>query len=175
MTARAFRDENNTDITEAHGRFNLPELAKPVKRKTPSWLLFAVVGAVVLLAVVALVRFAGAGGGEGGGDTLNVAGRWHTNYGVLTLTQNGTHITGAYDGNGGVTGELNGAQVTGYWGRTGPTALCPEARDGTRWWGRFVWTFNETNTSFTGANSACDTPPRPPQSPWAGSRIGPPP
>ena len=137
-----------------------------MKPKTPPRLLLS---AVVLLAVV------GCGDGEGGGDTLNVTGKWQTNYGVLTLTQNGPHITGAYDGNGGVTGVLSGNQVTGYWARSGPTVLCPQAREGTRWWGRFVWTFNEANTSFTGANSACEAEPRPPQSPWAGTRIGPPP
>src|SRR3712207_1737081 len=98
-----------------------PAPARPVKPKTPH-------GA--LLAAAAGLLLAAAGCDEGGGDTLDVSGRWQTNYGVVTLTQTGSHITGAYaGGEGGVTGELNGNQVTGYWQRSGPTVLCPEARE----------------------------------------------
>ena len=144
-----------------------------MKRKAPHWLVYVAAGAVVL-AVVGLVVFLATRDPGGDEDSLNVAGKWRTNYGVLTLTRNGDQITGAYDGNGGVTGQLSGDQVTGYWMRTGPTLLCPQAREGTRWWGRFVWTFSDANT-FTGANSACDAAPQPPRSPWSGARIGPPP
>ena len=144
-----------------------------MKRKVPSWLLFAIVGAVVLLALVALVRFVGLRQkGEGG---LDLTGSWRTNYGELSLTQSGRHIAGTYGGNGGLTGEVDGNTVTGYWERSGPTVLCPTERDGTRWWGRFVWTVNEANTAFAGANSACEAEPRPPVNAWSGTRVGPPP
>jgi hypothetical protein len=139
----------------------------------PAWLLYAVIGAVVLLGLVALIRFIGLRQtGQGG---LDLTGTWRTNYGQLSLSQSGQHIAGTYGGNGGLTGEVNGNTVTGYWERNGTTVLCPQERDGTRWWGRFTWTVNEANTSFTGANSACEAEPRPPVNAWSGARVGPPP
>jgi hypothetical protein len=99
--------------------------------------------------------------GDGGATMTpapqNVTGTWQTDYGTIEIT--GT--TGSYNqstaGVSHVTFDFVDAYtVEGYWDQPSSGARCDTQRNGTNYWGRIRWTFDETYSSFTGIWSYCD-------------------
>ena len=70
-------------------------------------------------------------------------GTWKTNWGTLTVTQNGTHVTGAYTHKGGrLFGIVSGRTLTGTWSEL-PDYRAPHL-------GPFVFTISLDGKAFTG-------------------------
>lgn len=67
---------------------------------------------------------------------LNISGTYKTQYGDLTLAQNGDNITGIYQENGVCCGRLSGNIVEGIWKNKNDNGL-------------FVWEFDGKG-NFTG-------------------------
>lgn len=73
----------------------------------------------------------------------NYAGEWHTDFGGLVLTIDGSRVTGTYGPNAGrVEGVLTGNTVRGGWRQSAPCA-------GGVTWGTFDLTFSGDGRSFT--------------------------
>jgi len=100
----------------------------------------------------------------------NVAGKWRTSEGELTLTQNGRAVQGSYSSDGGeIVGEMSGNVLEGYWVENGSAERCATARNGRFHWGRIRWTFD--GNKFAGTWSYCDKPVASGGG-WSGERIG---
>jgi hypothetical protein len=103
----------------------------------------------------------------------NVDGRWQSNWGLMTLHQSGSRVTGSYTRPVGlISGDLSGAQLTGYWRQPTSGQRCRTAMQGTLYWGRVSLTFTGAG-HFSGRWSYCDAPAYPGSGDWTGDRIGP--
>lgn len=85
------------------------------------------------------------------------AGTWETNFGTMSLTQNGTSVTGSYAyQSGSINGTVSGNTLTGTWVETDDR-------------GTFSFTLSADGKSFSG--SWKETSPNPNQGgSWNGSR-----
>ncbi|NTV95964.1 MAG: hypothetical protein HGA75_11205, partial [Thiobacillus sp.] len=98
------------------------------------------------------------------GPAANVAGKWKTSEGEMTLNQAGRSVTGSYASDGGeIVGEMNGNVLDGYWIENGANERCATPRNGRYYWGRILWTF--TGDRYSGTWGYCDKAP-------AGQRTG---
>lgn len=103
--------------------------------------------------------------------TEQVAGKWKTSEGDLTLNQSGNRISGNYSSDGGeIVGEMNGNVLEGYWIENGSSERCATAKNGRHHWGRIRWTFDASK--FVGVWSYCDKPLPAGGANWSGERIG---
>lgn len=76
--------------------------------------------------------------------TANWSGTWKTNFGLMTLVQNGNSVTGTYAWNGGrIIGELQGQSLIGTWSQE-------KAAQGKLTYGKFEFTLDSPGRSFTG-------------------------
>jgi predicted lipoprotein with Yx(FWY)xxD motif len=58
-----------------------------------------------------------------------------------------------------LVGKLEGHTFTGCWIRQNKIRYCRQTYGGSRYWGRVVFTFDETFQKFTGRSAACDDKP----------------
>ena len=87
----------------------------------------------------------------------NVAGKWRSSEGEITLTQSGRAVKGGYNNDGGeIVGEMNGNVLEGYWIENSSGERCATAKNGRYHWGRIRWTFD--GGKFIGNWSYCDKP-----------------
>lgn len=102
------------------------------------------------------------------GPAYNVAGRWRTSEGEMTLTQQGGSVRGNYTNDGGeVVGQMSGNVLEGFWIENGSSERCATAKNGRFHWGRIRYVFE--GGKFTGQWSYCD---KPLSGAWTGERIG---
>ncbi|MDP2833308.1 MAG: discoidin domain-containing protein [Pseudomonadota bacterium] len=100
-----------------------------------------------------------------------IAGKWKTSEGELTLNQSGNQISGSYSSDGGeIVGAMNGNVLEGYWIENGSSERCAGAKNGRYHWGRIRWTFQ--GGKFTGVWSYCDKPLPGSGTGWTGERSG---
>jgi len=64
--------------------------------------------------------------------------------------------------------QRNESDVTGYWVENNSRQQCASERDGSRYWGRIKWKFDDKFSSFSGSWSYCDADPS--GSKWTGKR-----
>jgi hypothetical protein len=77
-------------------------------------------------------------------DTNHVSGTWKTNFGLMTLTQDGSHVTGSYPHDSGkIDGTLEGNVLRGSWSER-PSYKPPKDA------GDFEFTFSEDGRKFSG-------------------------
>lgn|GEM_PF-2542361 len=87
----------------------------------------------------------------------NISGTYKTDFGTLTIQQNGWQVAGTYDHMGGrIEGTLNGYTLSGMWYQTNGK-------------GRFIFTFNTDGSGFKG-KWGYDTAEL--SGTWNGTRIG---
>lgn len=102
--------------------------------------------------------------------SVDIAGSWNSDYGLVQLTGEGAMFAGPYgDAGGRVSGELAGTVLTGFWFSDTAAVTCDEPKEGSDRWGAIVWTFDESATAFEGLWSYCDDMP---DRAWSGSRAG---
>ncbi|HRH81290.1 MAG TPA: hypothetical protein PLW81_09615 [Thiobacillaceae bacterium] len=130
-------------------------------------------GRVLSLGEIAAIR------GEAGvardnaysGPAANVAGKWKTSEGELTLNQAGNKVTGSYANDGGeIEGEVRGNVLEGVWIENSSGQNCGVARNGRKHWGRIRWVFD--GNRFVGGWSYCEGAVGPEDRRWTGERIG---
>ncbi|MDP2432075.1 MAG: hypothetical protein Q8O33_08590 [Pseudomonadota bacterium] len=103
--------------------------------------------------------------------TGQIAGKWKTSEGELTLNQSDNRVSGHYSSDGGeIVGTMNGNVLEGYWIENGSSERCATAKNGRHHWGRIRWTFDDSK--FVGVWSYCDKPPPAGGANWSGERIG---
>jgi hypothetical protein len=89
------------------------------------------------------------------GYIKNVTGVWDTNDSVITLQEEGGTVRGTYTlDEGRLEGSLQGNVVSGYWGEAASDRACDSERLGTKYWGRFRFTFS--GDAFTGLWGYCE-------------------
>ena len=102
-------------------------------------------------------------------------GKWTTTFGETELkatAKSGSEgvyeLTGKYNfGKGTLKGELKDGVFTGYWTEPGGGPDCKTVRDGTKNWGRAVFTFR--GESLDGRWQYCDAAP---DQTWTGTKVG---
>lgn len=110
--------------------------------------------------------------GEYSGPAANVAGKWKTSEGELTLNQTGNRVQGTYANDGGeIEGEVRGNVLEGWWIENSSGQNCGVERNGRRHWGRVRWVFEADR--FVGGWNYCDRSVGPEDRRWTGERIGP--
>jgi hypothetical protein len=101
----------------------------------------------------------------------NVAGKWKTTEGELTLIQSGNQINGKYTSDGGeIVGEMRGNVLEGFWIENGSSQRCASPKNGRHHWGRIRWSFEADK--FIGTWSYCNSSPPEKGNNWNGDRIG---
>jgi hypothetical protein len=76
--------------------------------------------------------------------TDNVSGTWKSNFGLMTLTRDGSHVTGSYPHDSGkIEGTLEGNVLSGSWSES-PSYKPPKDA------GDLEFTFSEDGRTFTG-------------------------
>jgi len=91
------------------------------------------------------------------GQTGKLSGEWKTDFGLMTLTQQGTSVTGTYtQSSGKLSGTLSGNVLRFRWEQSNGSGS-----------GRFE--FSNDGNSFDGGWCRCDEPDRP-TSNWKGTR-----
>ena len=106
-----------------------------------------------------------------GGGSFSPAGKWKTTYGTMTLSVNGTRVSGTYDSDGGeITGIMRGHVFDGYWIENHSAHRCNRPMNGRYYWGRLVMNFDPASGAFSGNWGYCDNAPS--TSGWNGTRIG---
>lgn len=89
----------------------------------------------------------------------NATGTYKTDFGEMTLRQNGNRVTGTYKyRDGRIEGTLNGSTLTGQWTQSNGK-------------GRLIFNFNADFSAFSGYWSYNDAQPQP-SSKWNGTRTG---
>jgi hypothetical protein len=105
------------------------------------------------------------------GPAANVAGKWKTSEGELTLNPSGNQVSGSYTSDGGeIVGTLRGNVLEGWWIENGSSERCAVAKNGRYHWGQIRWTFD--GDKFAGVWSYCDKPLPGSGVGWTGERIG---
>lgn len=99
-------------------------------------------------------------------------GAWTTNWGRLTLEQNGNQVSGSYDSDGGrMKGEIQGDRMNGFWSENMSDRKCDTAMDGRSYWGRVILTLEPSGGAFKGKWGYCfDDPATSGKDPWTGTR-----
>lgn len=92
--------------------------------------------------------------------TSGFAGNWTTSYGDMVIAVNGTDATGTYTLSGGLLyGRVDGPVFSGTWAQPdGAGRTCETAFQGSKAWGRFVFTLGADGNSFTGTWGYCNDP-----------------
>ena len=87
-------------------------------------------------------------------------GVWDTSEGTWQPGLTGNELFGSYSSDGGrIFGALSGMVLNGYWAENSSNVRCSSERDGTFYWGRVRFNFNQDFSQFVGAWSYCaDTP-----------------
>jgi hypothetical protein len=97
----------------------------------------------------------------------SVAGLWDTDFATVTFRQDGAVIHGTYTlDEGRLEGTLEGDVMSGYWGEANSDRACAAERLGTKYWGRFRFTFSAD--TFTGQWGHCEDEPT---GAWNGKRL----
>lgn len=104
---------------------------------------------------------------QNAGDSADGAGfslagnrsRWITDYGELDLYE---QVNGAVSGeyprrNGNIVGTLTGSELHGYWTEDVSDVACGTERDGSIYWGRVIFRFDDALEEFEGVWGYCDT------------------
>lgn len=90
---------------------------------------------------------------------------WSTNYGVMTFGADGR---ATYESDGGrILFTLSGNTMTGYWVENSSSSRCEFERDGSLYWGRIIYVFDEQFSSFAGGWGYCEAEPT---ESWNGTR-----
>ncbi len=97
----------------------------------------------------------------------NWAGTWSGN---MTLTQNGSNVTGT-SSEGDIVGTANGPDFNGYWIATSSRYKCTTQRNGSWYWGRIHWTLTTDGQHFVGTSGYCEADPAGGTN-WNGDRVG---
>ncbi len=88
--------------------------------------------------------------------TYSWAGTWKTNWGDMTLTQNGSSVSGSYNWNGGkISGTVSGNVLSGTWTQTNGK-------------GKFRFVMSSDGKAFTGTYGYNDAEPK--SGSWDGTR-----
>jgi opacity protein-like surface antigen len=110
-------------------------------------------------------------------QSADPSGTWNGTFGELKLQAKerkdaqgkvvAHDVTGTYyEGKASLKGELKGGVLNGYWVEPGGGQQCATARDGSRSWGRLVFTFRGDH--FDGRWQYCDAAP---DQDWKGDRV----
>lgn len=97
-----------------------------------------------------------------------VSGAFSSNEGKMDFHKSGPRVAHYSHENGRIIGDFSGKVLSGYWAQTGSARKCASEKDGSYYWGRIFFTFDEAFDSFKGFWGYCD---REPLSPWQGKRI----
>ena len=101
----------------------------------------------------------------------DVAGKWKTSEGDLTLQISGNQVRGSYTNDGGeIVGKMNGNVLEGFWIENNASTRCVTPLNGRYFWGRIRWAFD--SDKFAGAWSYCDKPVQIGAISWSGERSG---
>lgn len=93
---------------------------------------------------------------------------WNTTYGDMTLRAEGDRVVGSYSiEDGTIVGQFNGSTLVGMWVEPSSARSCSTTVDGSKYWGRIEFTFNEDYSGFSGRWNYCDADP---SRSWTGSR-----
>lgn len=100
----------------------------------------------------------------------NFIGTWDSSYGVVVIDNNGVATYPGPDSN--IPSHMYFQQedahtISGYWVQPGSSVNCGVEREGSNYWGRIRWTFDENFATFTGLWSYCDAEPN---GYWGGQR-----
>ena len=129
-----------------------------------------------LLSLTALSGLAALGGlwaCQRSGEDLS--GTWKTTTGVMSLRQTGDQVVGRYQvPEGAFHGVRRGDVVSGYWTQASANRDCGQERDGSRFWGGFVWRVRPDGRRFAGSWAYCDDKPEfASGGVWVGERVVP--
>jgi len=114
-------------------------------------------------AAVALALFAPAFG--------QFAGVWDTNLGRMNLTQDGNHVHGEYDRNGGrLDADVDQHDLTGLWVQGDSEHRCRDKQADSHYWGHFHLHLDDNGKVFHGYRSLCDGEPAS-GGEWRGWRV----
>lgn len=101
----------------------------------------------------------------------DVAGKWKTSEGDLTLQTSGNQVRGSYtNDNGELIGKMSGNVLEGFWIESNANERCMTPLNGRYFWGRIRWVFDANK--FAGAWSYCDKPVQSGANSWSGERSG---
>jgi hypothetical protein len=90
-----------------------------------------------------------------GAPTFNYAGRWASNWGDMSLRQNGSRLTGDYTHNDGkIVAVVKGRVAEGFWMQSSAARRCATSHDGSYSWGRLR--FTTIGRSFQGVWGYCE-------------------
>ena len=104
----------------------------------------------------------------------DLSGTWKTTTGAMTLRQTGDEVVGRYETpDGAVHGVRRGDVVSGVWTQAAANRDCGKERDGSRFWGGFVWRVRPDGQRFAGSWAYCDEKPEfASGGVWVGERVG---
>jgi hypothetical protein len=128
-----------------------------------------------ILSLTALGGFAALGGlAACERPSEDLSGVWKTTTGVMTLRQTGDEVVGRYETpDGAFHGVRRGDVVSGVWTQASANRDCGEERDGSRFWGGFVWRLRPDGRRFAGSWAYCDDKPEfASGGVWVGERMG---
>lgn len=101
------------------------------------------------------------------GHTFNVAGRYDSSEGKMTLQQSGDRVQGRYgNDNGELTGILFDSTLDGFWIENSSSRRCSTPKNGRYYWGRVKLEFS--GSGFSGKWGYCEEPLN---STWSGTRL----
>ncbi len=108
----------------------------------------------------------------GAATSSSWAGTWKTSHGKMILVAGpGKTFRGSFDWHKGgrIIGSVDGPRrLVAYWIHSeSNTPRCVTERDGSYYWGRYVFTFNSDWSAFEGLVSSCDEKP---SGAWSGKR-----
>ena len=101
----------------------------------------------------------------------NFIGKWSTSFGDVEISSDGmaTYVDADTNTTAHIYFQQEDAHtISGYWIEAESGANCGVAREGSNYWGRIRWSFDDTFSSFSGVWSYCDAEP---SSDWSGTRI----
>jgi hypothetical protein len=81
---------------------------------------------------------------------------WQSDYGEITFGMTSSTYT---NDSGRMFYEINGNVLSGFWVEGSSAQGCGSEMDGSVYWGRIEFTFNDDFTEFTGLWSYCDAEP----------------
>lgn len=99
-----------------------------------------------------------------------IGGTWKTSYGQMTFPDvlSGS-VEAPYTEDGGrIIGTINGTVLSGHWIENGSAHKCQSPKDGSYYWGRVTYTFNQDFSEFSGTWGYCSNAPT---KKWTGRLI----
>lgn len=95
---------------------------------------------------------------EACGNPQGPVGEWSTDYGLMRFPNTPqTRIRAPYPlDSSRVIGTLSGHRLSGIWAETDSAQRCETSRDGTHYWGRIRFDFNDDFTAFKGVWTYCE-------------------